>query len=155
MSSKKSFEATFTVLNPEELQKFAQDLVKRKPKRPEQLSHPALVAVRTGDGIGFDSEDTVAITNSNNNVTLLVKANYKVPFKPYESLNLSEHAIFHVQDLIPGHTYLIDDGDGYAFSKYLGHHTILIKTADVTGVTSFEGEQIPPHYELSVPNQSK
>lgn len=152
--SKKSFEATFTVLNPDELQKLLLDF-KSQSKRSNKFAHPALVSVRTGDGIGFDSEDTVAVVNSNNNVCLLVKANYKTPFKPHDSLNLSEHAICRVQDLIPGHTYLIVDEEGFAFSKYLGHRVMLIKTADATGVTSIEGNQIPPHYELSVPVYSK
>lgn len=153
--SKKSFEATFTVLNPDELQKFVSDLFDDKPKFPKYFTHPALIDVRSGDGIGFDAGNCVAVTNSKNNVGLLVKDNYEVPFKPYKSLKLSKHAICHTQDLVPGHTYLIGDTNSFAFSKYLGHLVMLIRTTDTCDVINIEDGQIPPHYELSVPVYSK
>ena len=157
MSSKKSFNATatFAVLNPEELQKLVSDLFNNKPKFPKHFSHPALVEVRSGDGIGFDAGNCVAVTNAKNNVGLLVKDNYETPFKSHKSLRLSKHAICHTQDLVPGHTYLIGDTDSFAFSKYLGHLVMLVRTADTCDVINIEDGQIPLHYELSVPNQSK
>lgn len=157
MSSKKSFNATATctALTPEELLKFVSDLFNNKPKFSKHFSHPALVAVRSGDGIGFDAGNCVAVTNSKNNVGLLVKDNYEVPFKPHKSLRLNKHAIRHTQDLVPGHTYLIGDTDSFAFSKYLGHLVMLVRTADICDVINIEDGQIPPHYELSVPINSK
>lgn len=157
MSSKKSFNATATctVLTPEELLEFVSDLFNDKPKFPKYFSHPALVEVRSGDGIGFDAGNCIAVTNSKNNVGLLVKDNYETPFKPYKSLKLNKQAIHHTQGLVPGRTYLIGDTDSLAFAKYLGHLMMLVRTADTCDVINIEDGFIPSHYELSVPVQSK
>lgn len=153
--SKKSFVAAYFVSNVEELLKALFGEPKKKSKLPKHFAHTALVQVNSGDGIGFDTGDIVAVSNRQNNVLQIVKENYELRFKPHGKLNLNRRAICHVQDLVPGHTYLIGDADCFAFSKYLGHSLTLVKTADTCDIFRIDGNQIPPHYELSVPVQSK
>lgn len=153
--SKKSFVATCFVPNVEELLEALFGESEKRTKLPKHFNHTALVQVNSGDGIGFDAGNLVAVSNRQNNVLLIVKDNYELRFKPHKKLNLSKRAICHVQDLIPGHTYLIGDANSFAFSKYLGHSMALIRTVDTCDVIRIDGEQIPPHYELSVPVYSK
>lgn len=44
-----------------------------------EFSHPALVSVKSGDGIGFDAGEVVMVSNAKNNVNMLFKANYDEP----------------------------------------------------------------------------
>lgn len=149
--SKKTFTATCFVPNVEELLKALFGEPEKKSKFPKHFAHTALVQVNSGDGISFDAGDVVAVSNRQNNVLLIVKDNYELRFKPHGKLNLNKRAICHVQDWVPGHTYLIGDADSFAFSKYLGHSMALIRTADTCDVFRIDGDEIPPHYELSVP----
>lgn len=117
---------------------------------PQSISCPTLVKVRSGDGIGFDVGDFVIVTNSKNNVSMLMKTNYDTPFEPYEELKVSDCPIMFEKDLIPGKTYMMYYGEGIRFIKYLGNHTAIMQN-DNSLVTGEVPSHLPvPHYELFV-----
>ena len=153
MSYLKSYVATATI-SPEDMGELLRELFDnpvKSLKRTRVFSHPALVKVKSGDGVGFDVGHCIAVTNAKNNVGMLLKANYKEPFEKHESLNVSKQGISNVKDLVPGHTYIIYDGNSFAFVKYLGHSMILVRCQNSYDIMRVEGNRIPLHYELSIP----
>lgn len=92
---------------------------------------PLLVDVTSGDGIGFNTDKAIIVTNKRNNVGLLMKHNYPEGFENVLCL-LSSHCIESSKELLPGHTYAIPTnfnapylGIEY-FCKYLGGDKILL-----------------------------
>lgn len=153
MSYPKTYVATATV-SPEAVEKLLKALFGdpvKQPKRMGTISHPALVQVKSGDGIGFDTGDCIAVTNAKNNVGMLLKANYEEPFKPHESLVVAKRGVRSAKELVPGHTYLVYLDDSFAFVKYLGFSMVLVRCQNSCDIIRLEHDPIPPHYELSLP----
>lgn len=119
-----------------------------------EFSHPALVSVKFGDGIGFDAGEVVMVSNAKNNVNMLFKANYDEPFPVHKKLRLSKNPVLSKDDLVPGRTYLVEEDDRIAFIKYLGHSIVLVRACNSMAVTSITTNDIPPHYEISVPSSN-
>ena len=118
------------------------------------FSHPALVSVKSGDGIGFDAGGYVMVANAKNNVGLLMKANYDEPFQIHKSLHISDTPVLSKEDLVPGHTYLVEADDQIAFVKYLGHSMVMVRAYNSVAITDITTHDIPPHYEISVPSSN-
>lgn len=153
MSYPKTYVATATV-SPEAVENFLKALFGdpvKQPKRMETIWHPDLVKVKSGDGIGFDTGDCIAVTNTKNNVGMLLKANYKEAFEPHESLVVAQRGIRSAKELVPGHTYLVYLDDSFAFVKYLGFSMVLVRCQNSCDIMKLEHDPIPPHYELSLP----
>lgn len=122
-----------------------------KSKFPKFISHSSLVKVTSGDGIGFDTGECVAVTTAKNNVLTLIKKNYRTEFKEHESLAVSRKEVRHVSGLVPGHTYIVCNDDMYAFTKYLGDSMVLVICSQSCEIVKLKSKFIPPHYELSIP----
>lgn len=120
-------------------------------KQTKTLSHPALVKVKTGDGIGFDAGNCVFVTNAKNNVGMLIKANYEEPFEQHEFLNVTKSNVRDIEELVPGHTYLVRDG-GYTslFIKYLGNSMFLVRFRGQCKIKKLTNDPALTFYELSV-----
>lgn len=152
MSYPKTYVATATI-SPEAVEKFLKAFFGepvKQPKRMETISHPALVKVKSGDGIGFDTGDCIAVTNAKNNVGMLLKANYKESFAPHESLVVAKKGVRSAKELVPGHTYIVYVNDTFAFVKYLGFSMVLVRCQNSCDIMRLEHDLIPPHYELSL-----
>ena len=154
MSFRKSFVATVSSEDMEELLRTLFGGSVETPKHPKTFSHPALVRVKAGDGIGFNMDNCVIVTNAKNNVGMLMKANYKEPFQQHKSLVVSKEAVCNKKDLVPGHTYIVYDDDDYAFVKYLGHSLAIVRCQHDCDAFIIKQNRIPPHYELSIPVES-
>lgn len=124
--------------------------------KPEQEIVPViiksntLVKVDPGDGIGFDIGDCIVVSNSANNVGLLMKSNYSKSFKPYKSLSVSDVPLTDISQLIPGKTYLVKKGFEHAFVKYLGNATVVGVFEGGLFTKTFNNKLPLPHYELGV-----
>lgn len=118
---------------------------------PRIISNNALVKVNAGDGIGFNTEDFVIVTNVKHDVGMLIKAS-RNKFEQHEKLIVNQHPVTNKNNLKAGHTYLLKNSNGeYAFVKYLGHSMVLGRCKDSCDTFKIHGAVIPPHYELSVP----
>lgn len=153
MSYPKSYVATATI-SPKDVEKLLTALFgkpAKMPKRAQTISHPVLMKVTAGDGIGFDTGDCIAVTNARNNVGMLLKENYKEPFEQHKSLVVAKRGVANVKDLVPGHTYIVDAGDTFAFVKYLGFSMVLVRCQNSCDIMRLDSNRIPLHYELSLP----
>ena len=114
----------------------------------QRITCPTLVKVKSGDGIGFDVGDFVVVTNSKNNVGMLMKANYDKPFESHEELSVSDRPIRLEKDLVPGKTYMVCYKGNFMFIKYLGNHTAITQNENGL-VTGRVPNRLPePHYEV-------
>lgn len=153
MSYPKSYVATATI-SSKSMEKFLKALFgepEKSLKRTKTFSHPSLVKVKCGDGIGFDTGDCIVVTNAKNNAGMLLKANYQEPFEKHESLVIAKRGVANVKDLVPGHTYIVDEGDTFAFVKYLGFSMVLVRWQNSCDIMRLDSNRIPLHYELSLP----
>jgi len=125
-----------------------------KQHQTKGFSHPVLVSVKSGDGIGFDTGDFVAVTNKKNNVGLLLKANYDNPFSECGNLTVSKIPATSKDELVPGHTYMTEAWGETVFVKYLGHSKVLIRTRMDMSIITIETDKFIPHYEISVPSSN-
>lgn len=144
MSPKHSFSMQISSKDIEEILKTVFSTI------PQSINCPTLVKVKSGDGIGFDVGDFVIVTNSKNNVGMLMKSNYDTPFEPYEELNISDCPIMLEKDLIPGKTYMMYCGEGIRFIKYLGNHTAIMQNDNSLATGEVPNRLPVPHYELFV-----
>lgn len=108
-----------------------------------------VVKVNAGDGIGFDIGDFVVVTNSKNNVGMLVKANYDKPFERCD-VYVSDKPMRYTKDLVAGRTYYtLMDGE-LCFVKYLGHDMCLMVWGGDIEIRRLEGRLSVSFFELSL-----
>ena len=119
--------------------------------RKKHIHHPALVKVKSGDGIGLDCGKFVYVTNARNNVGMLLKANYNEPFEKYEQLEIAKSGVHHTDDLVVGRTYYVQFNGHTIFEKYLGNLMTLMVSGEYGEVITLQHGPIPTHYELSIP----
>lgn len=153
MDYSKSYVAA-AIVSLEDLEEVLKAVVNSSVKQPKHaggISHPHLVMVKYGDGIGFDIGDCIAVTNAQNNVGILLKANYKEPFEKYERLTVATRGVTDVGGLVPGHTYIVYGDNSFTFVKYLGYSMVLVKCQNSYDIMRLKGWRIRPHYELLIP----
>ncbi len=150
MSSKHSFSVSTQIPSDgvEELLKavFGADIT--NGISAQRIYCPTLVKVKSGDGIGFDIGDFVVVTNSKNNINMLMKANYEKPFEPYEELTFLDRPIKLEKDLVPGKTYMVCCDENFMFIKYLGSHTAITQRNNRLVTGKIPSHLPKSHYEV-------